>query len=87
MCKITDWFSSHSKKKKAAQQAALLAQQKAAQAARQANLGQTEQETATNAKVNTSNDKSLTSLRVPLSTEGTGGNVDNTRKLGLNLLS
>jgi len=86
MCNISSWFSS-SKKKKRAQAAAQAAQKAREEAERKARAeGAFEQETATNAQVNKSNDKTITSLRVPVSTEGTGGNVDTNKRLGLNLL-
>ena len=91
MCNIKHWFNDwgtgRTKKKKAAQAAANKAKQEADEAARKASLGNTEQETATNAQTNVSNDKTITSLRVPLSTQGTGSNVDMNKRLGLNLLS
>jgi len=85
MCK--SWFSSSSKKKKAAQAAAAEATAQANEAARKAALGNTEQETATTVQTNKSKDKNISSLRVPLKTQGTGSNVnDDEKKLGLNLL-
>lgn len=90
MCKIKHWFNDwgtgKTKKKKAAQARLQKAKQAEEEAARRASLGNTEQETAANAQTNKSNDKTITSLRVPLSTQGTGGNVDMNRRLGLNLL-
>lgn len=90
MCNMKHWFNDwgtgRTKKKRAAEAAAQKAREEAEKAARQAALGNTEQETATSAQVNKSQDKSITSLRVPLSTQGTGGNVDMNRRLGLNLL-
>lgn len=80
MCKISSWFGGNRKKK--TREAAAKAKAQAEAAARRT---VTEQETATNAQTNKSNDKSITSLRVPLSTQGTGGNVDMNRRLGLNL--
>lgn len=82
MCNIKNWFGSSKKKK--AQAAAKKAKEQAEIAARKAQAS-TMQETATNAQTNKSNDKTITSLRVPLSTQGTGGNVDMNRRLGLNL--
>ena len=87
MCKIKHWFNdwgTGKSKKKAAAKAKAQAELEEAQ--RKVALGNTEQETATNAQTNKSNDRTLTSLRVPLSTQGTGGNVDMNRRLGLNLL-
>lgn len=90
MCNIGHWFNdwgtSRTKKKRAAEEAAARAKEEAEKAARQAALGHTEQETATSAKVNKSQDKTINSLRVPLSTAGTGSNTDMNRRLGLNLL-
>lgn len=91
MCNIKHWFNDwgtgRTKKKRAAQAATNKAKQQAEEAAKQAALGNTEQETATAAQVNKAEDKTINSLRIPLSTAGTGGNVDMNRRLGLNLLS
>lgn len=90
MCNIAHWFNDwgtgRTKKKRAAEERAKKAQQEAEAKARQVALGNTEQETATAAQTNKSNDRTITSLRVPLSTQGTGGNVDANKRLGLNLL-
>lgn len=90
MCNIGHWFNDwgtgRTKKKRAALQAKQKAQEKAEQKAKQVSLGNTEQETATSAQVNKSENKTITSLRVPLSTQGTGSNVDMDKRLGLNLL-
>ena len=83
MCNIKSWFSSSSKKK--AQAAANKAKEEAEAAKRRAEAATT-QETATTAQTNKSENKTITSLRVPLSTTGTGSNVDREKRLGLNLL-
>lgn len=86
MCKISSWFGGSSKKKKAAQAAAAKAKQEQEAAARRAQAqGAMTQETATNAQTNKSENKTITSLRVPLQTAGTGGNVGYNNRYGLNL--
>lgn len=89
MCKIKHWFNDwgtgKTKKKKAAQARLQKAKQEEEAAAKRA-VGYTEQETATAAQTNRSEDRTINSLRVPLSTNGTGGNTGYNNRFGLNLL-
>lgn len=61
------------------------AQAEKEEAERKAAIGETDEETATVAKTNESKNKEITSLRVPLKTQGVGSNVSQDR-VGLNLL-
>ena len=84
MCLIKWLTGSSSSKQEQSRQAAYNKARDEAQ--RKAGNTGLEQETASNAQTNKSNERTITSLRVPLETKGTGNNINRNRNFGLNLM-